>query len=463
MNPNQTEESAPSRSAVEEQGVTAALPGARMALMLLIGINLFNFIDRQVLAAVVPYIRGEFFSGPAAAQHSWFTTVLIGLLKPFFGSNPENAMIGLLAMAFMVTYMLAAPVFSFLKLNRWWIIGVGVILWSLASGASGIAASFGMLLLTRCAVGIGEAAYGPIAPTVISDLYPVSMRGRMLSWFYLAVPVGSALGFVLGGAVASSLGWQWAFYLVVPPGVLLGLLCWRMKEPPHGGADALKEGQGERKRGMNWSDVKILLNTPSYLWDTVGMTCMTFAIGGIGFWMPSYIHEFRGVANLAQVNLIFGGIVVVSGLAATICGGFLGDKLRQRFSGSYFLVSGAALLFGMPFLVASLYVPFPYAWGCIFVACFGLFFGTGPTNTILANVVHPSLRVTAFALNILIIHAFGDVISPLVIGGITDATGSMSKAFLVVSALVLVGSFAWLNGARHLKKDTDLALTRISK
>lgn len=438
----------------------SAVPGARWALFLLIAINLFNYLDRQVLSSVVPYIREQFFTGQAATQHSWFVSMLVGMMKPFLGANPENAMIGLLAMAFMVTYMLTAPIFGFLKLKRWWIIGIGVIVWSLASGASGIAATFGMLLLTRCMVGIGEAAYGPIAPTVISDLYPVKSRGRMLSFFYLAIPVGSALGFVLGGAVAASLGWQWAFYLVVPPGLLLGLLCWRMKEPRAGGADGVKES--ESKRNMRWKDVTVLLKTPSYLWDTVGMTCMTFAIGGMGFWMPSYIHEFRGVASLEQVNLIFGAIVVVSGLAATITGGLLGDKLRSRFSGSYFLVSGIAMLIGVPFLVASLYVPFPYAWGCIFVTTFCIFFGTGPTNTILANVTHPSLRVTAFALNILIIHAFGDVISPLVIGAITDATGSMSKAFLVVSALILVGSVAWLWGARHLGKDTELAVKRLS-
>src|SRR5207302_446226 len=126
---------------------------------------------------------------------------------------------------------------------------------------------------------------------------------------------------------------------------------------------------------------------------------------------------------LDNVNITFGAILVVAGLSATLLGGIAGDRLRNRFPGSYFLVSGVAMLVGFPLSIAMLYVPFPWAWGCIFLACFCLFFNTGPTNTILANVTHPAMRASGYALNILIIHAFGDVISPLVIGAITDATG----------------------------------------
>jgi MFS family permease len=304
---------------------------------------------------------------------------------------------------------------------------------------------------------------------VISALYPISVRGRVLAWFYMAIPVGSALGFVLGGLVAGSTWltewgvdpasrWRWAFYLVVPPGILLGLWCLLMREPPRGQAD-LTDGHPPRQARLR--DYRLLLRTPSYVLDTLGMTAMTFAVGGIGFWMPSYINEIRGQSDLRQVNLIFGGIVVVAGLTATLLGGIAGDKLRARFPGSYFLVSGAAMLVGFPFSVAMLYLPFPWAWLAIFLACFCLFFNTGPTNTILANVTHPSIRASAFALNILVIHALGDVISPLVIGMIADASG-MNIAFLVVSAMVLIGGILWLWGARYLERDTALAPTRLA-
>src|SRR6185437_13815632 len=185
------------------------LSGARSALFLLLAINLFNYIDRQILAALEPDIR-----------------------ETFFAPDDVNRMTktGLLAVAFFVTYMVSAPVLGFLadRINRWVIIGVAVILWSLASGASGLATTFGMLLATRLFVGIGEAGYGPTAPTIIADLYPVSRRGSILSWFYAAIPVGSALGFGLGGFIAAHWGWREAFYAVVPPGILLGVLCFLM-------------------------------------------------------------------------------------------------------------------------------------------------------------------------------------------------------------------------------------------
>jgi MFS family permease len=336
-------------------------------------------------------------------------------------------------------------------------------LWSLASGASGLAWSFEVLLLTRCLLGVGEAAYGPIAPDMISDLYPVKIRGSVMAWFYMAIPVGSALGFVLGGQAASLLSWRWAFGLVVPPGVLLGLWCFFMREPARGQAD-LSRAIGPSHAGFrdNIRDYIVLARTPSYVLACLGMTAMTFALGGIGFWMPSYIHEFRGVPDLGRVNLIFGAIVVVAGLSATLIGGIVSDKLRARYSGSYFLVSGVAMLLGFPLSIAMLYIAFPWAWIFVFLACFCLFFNTGPTNTILANVSHPAMRANAFGLNIFVIHVFGDVISPPIIGAITDASGNnMNVAFLVVSGTIFLGGVLWLWGARYLARDTELAPTRL--
>ncbi len=431
----------------------SAVAGAKPALMLLLAINLFNYIDRQVLAAVVPNIREHFFAH--GVEQGPVVEALLSVLRPFFGNNPENALIGLLAMAFMVTYMILAPLFALLPGKRWWIIAAGVIIWSLASGASGLATTFGVLLFTRCLVGVGEAAYGPIAPTMLSDFFDKKVRGQVMAWFYLAIPVGSALGFILGGAVTALLGWQWAFYLVVPPGVLLGLWCLRMREPVSGAAE---EDTSAAKKSVGIKGYLALAKNPSFVLNNIGMTAMTFAIGGIGFWMPSYMHEVRGAGGLAEVNMIFGVILVLSGILATMIGGWTADKLQAKYPGSYFLVSGAAMIIGFPFFLGMLYLPFPYAWFCVFGSCFCLFFNTGPTNTILANVTHPSIRASAFALTILITHLFGDVMSPLVVGGLADLWGDMGKSFLVVGAMVLVGGVAWLIGARYLERDTKKAL-----
>ncbi|HRT07089.1 MAG TPA: MFS transporter [Candidatus Paceibacterota bacterium] len=445
-----------------------SFPGARPALALLLLINLFNYIDRQVLAAVVDPIKQSLFGAGETAAGT--LGVLQEWCRSHLGFKPELAFIGVLSMAFMVTYMLGAPLFGRLaeRRSRWVIISIGVMLWSLASGASGLAATFFMLLLTRCMVGIGEAAYGPVAPALISDYYPVKVRGRVLALFYMAIPVGSALGYVLGGAVSRSgighwgaqwLGiqaesWRWAFYLVVVPGLILGLWSLFMREPPRGQADLAQPGA---PRKVQWRDYRILLRTPSYVLCTLGMTAMTFAIGGIAFWMPYYLKHRPGAEG--PVEVIFGAITCVAGLVGTLAGGWLGDRLRARIPGSYFLVSGLAMLVGFPFMLATLRAPFPAIWILIFVTCFCLFFNTGPANTILANVTHPSMRSAAFALNIFVIHALGDVISPVIIGIVSDRT-SMNHAFTLVGAMFVLAGILWLCGMRFLRRDTELATTR---
>lgn len=431
----------------------APLPGARSALILLLVVGLFDYIDRYVLASVIPHIRAEFLANNQ--HHAGFVQTLLDGLGSFLGHDPVNSAISLLSLAFVVSYSVFSVVFGWFKSKRWVVLALGVLIWSLASGASGLAMTFEMLLLTRCLVGIGEAAYGPLAPAVISDLYPESRRGSVMSWFYLAIPVGSALGFVLGGLVADTLGlgWRWAFYVLVPPGVLLAIICLFMKDPRLGQADGLHNAH-EHKGGFK--DYMIALRTPSYLLGSLGMAAMTFAIGGMAFWMPSYIHEYRGIADLGYVNLMFGLITVVAGLTGTLIGGIVGDRLKARYESSYFLVSGAAMLVALPAWIATLFLPFPLAWVSLFVAMFCLFFNTGPSNTILANVTHPSIRASAFALNIFIIHALGDVISPFVIGAIADVA-NMNIAFMVVSAMILVGGLLWLWGTRYLAADTARA------
>jgi MFS transporter, Spinster family, sphingosine-1-phosphate transporter len=445
--------------------------GPRTALVLLLLINLFNYVDRQVLAAVVPWVEHSFFGGADASTRSEALEALQAWCRDHLGFQPELALIGVLSMAFMVLYMVGAPVFGRLaeRYPRWILVGVGIVLWSLASGASGLAVGFFSLLLTRCLVGVGEAAYGPVAPAILSDLYPVEHRGRILAWFYMAIPVGSALGYVLGGAVGgSSIGeagarllgihaesWRWAFFLVVPPGLLLGIWSFFMKDPPRGQNDGLA---GEKAPHVRLSDYAMLLRTPSWIFCTLGMTAMTFAIGGIAFWMPFFLAHKPGAP--ASATVIFGGITCVAGLVATLLGGVAGDRLRTRFPGSYFLVSGAAMLAGFPFFLLTLSSPFPWIWVWVFVACFCLFFNTGPSNTILANVSHPSMRAASYALNIFLIHAFGDVISPVVIGIVADRT-DMRHAFLVVGAMFVVAGILWLLGTRHLERDTALAPTRL--
>ena len=231
-----------------EPGGNKLLSGASSALFLLLGINLFNYIDRQILAALEPDIRASFFA-----------------------SGDVNAMTktGLLGVAFFVTYMISAPILGLLadRISRWLIVGSAVILWSLASGGSGLAATFAMLFVTRICVGIGEGGYGPAAPTILADLFSIQTRGRIMAIFYAAIPVGSALGYVIGGLVGAHLGWRWAFYLVTPPGLLLGLLCFVQRDPR---VNAHQPVQQSPRHSL--SDYLRLFRTRSYLINCAAQT-----------------------------------------------------------------------------------------------------------------------------------------------------------------------------------------------
>jgi MFS family permease len=408
-------------------GMKKSISGAHSALLLLLGINLFNYIDRQILAALEPDIRATFFA-----------------------SSDVNAMTktGLLGVAFFVTYMISAPILGLLadRISRWIIVGGAVILWSLASGASGLAATFAILFATRIFVGIGEGGYGPAAPTILSDLFPIERRGRVMAIFYTAIPVGSALGYVIGGLVGAHLGWRWAFYLVTPPGLLLGLLCFWQRDPRVAAHHLVQKSP--RRSLANYVR---LFRTRSYLINCIAQTLMTFVTGGLGFWASAYLRYRNQSPDVGMT--IFGLITVVAGLVSTLLGGIIADKLRSRFAGSYFWVSGIGMLIAFPFFIATLYTPFPAAWIPMFVAIFFLFLNTGPSNTALANVSLPAVRATAFAVNIFVIHALGDVQAFWLLGYIGGHT-NMHVAFLFVSGMIFASGLAWLIGAKYLPADT---------
>jgi MFS family permease len=400
--------------------------GSWTALFLLLGINLFNYIDRYVLAAVEPNIRETFFAK---------------------GDPNAMALSGTLASAFLITYMLSAPVLGFLadRFSRWVIVGVCVILWSLATAAGGFALTFSALFVTRIFVGIGEGGYGPAAPTILADLFGTQMRGRIMAIFCAAIPVGSALGFVVGGIVNHQLGWRWAFYLVAIPGILLGLTCFFQKDP------RTRAGFLAERRRATKADYMLLLRNRSFVVNCLAQTAMTFALGGLAYWMSDYL-TFRGQPPQLAVP-IFGGITVVAGLISTLLGGFIADRLRKRFGGSYFLVSGVGMLLAFPLFIGMLYTPFPLAWVFLFGSVFFVFLNTGPSNAALANVVESNVRATAFAANILVIHALGDVISPPLIGAVAGHV-DRNAAFLVVSGAMLVSGVIWLSGMKYLAADT---------
>ncbi|GIW77106.1 MAG: permease [Phycisphaerae bacterium] len=400
-------------------------PSSGGLLALLVLLNLFNYIDRYNLPPVLAPIEREF--------------------------QATGSQMGFLATGFLVVYMLTAPLFGWMadRYSRWALVGIGMLIQSLGTLGSGLAESYLVLLIARCVVGIGDAAYGPAAPTIISDLYPIEKRGRKLAWFYAAMPVGSAVGFAIGGGMRELTGsWRWGFYSIVPPMILLGIICLLIRDR------RINRGVAQPvvHQKIRFKDYLSLSKNRSYLLNCLGMTLMTFAIGGVSFWMPYYLEEARGISKSAS-SIGFGLIVVIAGLSATLAGGYWGDRLKPRFSGSYFWVSGIGMLTAVPLIGLMLVTPFPACWVVIFLAVFVLFLNTGPSNTILANVTSPRIRASAFALNIFIIHALGDAISPPIIGWFKDRW-SFDAAFLLLMGVVGLSGIVWCIGARYLLSDT---------
>ena len=365
--------------------------------------------------------------------------------------------------AFLIAYIVFAPLMGWAgdRYNRTRLLVCGVGLWSLATVGSGFADTYGHLVLARSLLGIGEATYGTLAPTILADLYPRERRGQILSFFYLAIPVGSALGYVLG-VIEPHYGWRAAFWIVGGPGLVAALSGLLLREPPRGAMDSA-EGVDDlvsmhAPGHVSWRDYGILKHNRSYIHNTLGMALMTFALGGLALWMPAFFHRVRGM-TLQEANLWIGPLTVGAGLLGTLTGGWLADRLPRRTPGAYFLVSGCGMLLAAPCALVLAarrctngLSPRDVPRGM------RVFLNTGPCNAILVNVVPPAMRSTAFAISIFLIHVLGDIWSPIVIGAVADATGNLTAGMLLTVVAIGGSGILFLRGMRYMEQDQRAAL-----
>jgi len=375
----------------------------RTALIVLTALNLLNYVDRNVLFAVQPLIQSEF--------------------------HVTNLQIGYLTTAFLGFYTIAAPFVGPLadRYSRKIIIALGGIFWSGLTLLTAVTHTYTELLIRHTLVGVGEATFVTIAPTFVADLFAERIRGRILGVFYLAIPVGSAGGYLLGGYLAPHHGWRFPFYVAAAPGFLLSVAVLFLKEPERGQFDSLKETP---ERGT----VLGLARNPAFLTATLGMAAMTFSLGGIQVWIPKFLFSERGY-TLEAANLAFGIIVVVDGILAALAGGWLGDYLLPRIKGSYYLVSAASMLLGVPVMIVALFAKGPVMIPAIAVAAFFLLLNTAPLNAAVINSVGAHIRATTLSVNILIIHFLGDMPSPAMMGWVADKHSLQSAFILPVIAM----------------------------
>jgi MFS family permease len=404
-----------------------SLPYRRYALGLLVAVNLLNYIDRQVLFAVFPLIKIDL--------------------------RLSDTALGFLGSAFMLSYLLLAPLFGWLgdHWSRTRLASGGVVVWSLATALAGFAPGYRTLLAARATVGVGEASFGTVSPGLIADFFPKERRGQILAWFYVAIPVGSALGYLLGGVLGQWYGWHAAFLLVGVPGLLLAIPIALLRSPPRGGDASPRAPKGKVSAGY-----AALFRNRSFVYNTLAMAAMTFAIGGLAQWIPSFLYRAHFL-DVAKANTLFGATTVVAGILGTLAGGWLGDRWQKRSGKGYLLISGWGFLIGTPFAAWAILAPdLTYCMSAIFIAEFFLFLNTGPLNTVIINVTNPAVRAMAFAVNIFFIHALGDAVSPSILGWLSDQWGLRSALLITPLAMVLAGIFCFICG-RFVVQDTAQA------
>lgn len=399
---------------------------AGCALALLTGINILNYIDRYIVSAILPDLKDAL--------------------------SLTDARAGMIGSAFMAVYLATSPVFGSLG-DRWprrWIVAGAVALWSVATALGGMVRSFAQLLVCRGLVGVGEAGYGPVSPTLIADYFPAARRGSMLSIFYAAIPVGAALGYILGGAIAKHLGWRYVFYVVGLPGIALAVAACFLREPPRGGPG------GAPGAAPHTGGYRFLLGIPSYWLNTAAMTAMTFAMGGVAFWLPDFLIEVRHL-DKAGAPQTCGLVLVTAGPLGTALGGWLADRLRARLFSAPLVVSAVGLIAAAPVAAVAILSPNPHVyWPAFFLAELLLFLNTGPLNAVIVEVTPALGRARAFAVNIFIIHLLGDVLSPTLLGTLSDWWGKV-PAFMIMPVVIALAGTLCLATIRTYARDVAAA------
>ena len=399
-----------------------------VTLLALTGLNLFNYLDRYVLSAVLTPLKAE-----------W---------------NLSDEQLGRLSTVFMLGYFVTSPIFGWLgdRLPRRWLIAAGVFVWSLGTTLSGVAGSFTMLVLFRILVGVGEASYATISPGWIADLWPAPKRNNALTIFYVAIPVGSALGYILGGVIAARWGWRPAFFWAGAPGLVLAVAMLALKEPTRGASDAAPTEPTDATH-EGFAAYRALLGMRDYVLVVAGYTAYTFAMGAFAFWGPTFLVRVHGM-SLENAGTFFGAALVGSGLVATLLGGFAATAWQKKNPAGYASLLALSTLLAAPVALGAFMAGSTnLAMALLVAAMFLLFLSTGPVNTLILETVPVAIRARAMAASIFAIHLLGDLWSPQIVGWVADQHGGLRRGVLLLPGALLVSGVIWAALARRQSAD----------
>ena len=390
---------------------------------MLTGLNLLDYFDRYIVAAVNTLIKQD-----------------LGLSDKAFG---------FLGSAFFLVYLIAAPVFGYLG-DRWGrrrFMVLGAVLWSLATSLAFWVTTYPGLVIARGLVGMGEGSFGTLAPAYLADILPLGQRARYLGIFYTTIPVGAALAYYFGGLVGAAWGWRWSFLLAGFPGLIMAGLVYTLPRFP-----APQDLPNQPHGRLNFKAIAALWRIPTFSRVTIGYGFLTFALGGMAFWMPRFLEVDKGL-SLKEANILMAVVTTVAGGLGTLAGGFGGDWFFRRNPRAHLWVSGLGVALAVPFAGMAIFAVSPWIYKtCLFIAVFLLFLNPGLLNTLIVSVAGPARRAIAVACNIIIIHIIGDVPSPFLIGWLADLAGLKWGVCLALAALVLSAAIL-LSGLPQVEKD----------
>ena len=396
--------------------------GATVALVLLTALNFVNYIDRYILPGVQELVKKEF--------------------------GVSDSRLGSITFFFFLTYMISAPLTGWLgdHLPRKPLIVICAVAISLVNILTATVHAFDSLLFRHAILGIGEASLGIYAPALLADFYPEEQRNRILTIFYTAIPVGAAIGYLLGELVGSKYGWRMPFYVSAVPGMIMALLILLfMREPERGGTDTIADKASGPKLAVTGSfltHVAQLLVNARYLFASLGMAMVTFSMGGISAWMPSFLQRSGFSAN--SVGITLGAITAVCGLGGTAVGGIIAQRWLKTDPNALYLVSAWSAWLAVPPAVVCFFGPKSTMLPMLALAMFFIFLGTGPLNAAIINAVPASVRSSAIAIELFLIHALGDTPSPKLIGIVSDHSTLGKGLGLTLATLVIAGVLLFL-------------------
>ncbi len=393
----------------------------RKVLSVIFFISIFNYVDRYILSAVFPLIKSDL--------------------------SLSDTQLGMLASAFMIVYTIVSPFMGLIgdKIKRPFIVGSSAIFWSVSTFLSGLSQSFGQLSFFRSLVGVGEAGYGTVSPSYLAEWFRPEVRARILSIYALAIPVGSAIGYMLGGYLGQKYGWREAFYMVAFPGMLFGVFALFLRESPE---------RGEKKT-ICFSEYRSLFSNKTYLLIAASQAIGTFSIGGLSAWMPSYYVRTWGM-SIAEAGFKFGAVTVLAGILGNLIGGFLADYMRKYTKRSYFIVAYMTFFLSIPCAVLSLLADnIALSLFFVFLTEFFIFMHSGPYHAAIVEITPVTMRSMAFALDIFILHAFGDAISPTIIGYFSDKHGLLMAIFFAAIYLLFGGVTSIFAGHFYIKEHAN--------